>query len=52
MTLRAKLVRIDAKLVSHGRYVTFQSAKVAVLRDLFWKVLRLIDDLRPPLAPV
>ena len=29
----------------HGRYVTFQLAKVAVSRDLFRKILRLIDDL-------
>jgi hypothetical protein len=28
--LREKLVKIGAKVVSHGRYVTFQLAEVAV----------------------
>ncbi len=32
-TLREKLVKIGAKVVSHGRYVTFQLAEVAVPRD-------------------
>ena len=51
-TLREKLVKIGAKVVSHGRYVTFQLAEVAVPRELFRKFLRLIDGLRPaPLPP-
>jgi len=51
-TLREKLVKIGAKVVSHGRYVTFQLAEVAVSKELFWKILRLIDGLRPaPLPP-
>ena len=33
--LQEKLVKIGAKVVSHGRYVTFQMAEVAVPRDLF-----------------
>ena len=33
-TLRDKLVKIGAKVVRHGRYVTFQLAEVAVPRDL------------------
>ena len=37
--------------MSHGRYVTFQLAEVAVSRDLFRKILSLIDDLRPRSAP-
>ncbi|MCP4330274.1 MAG: IS1380 family transposase [Alphaproteobacteria bacterium] len=45
-TIREKLVKIGAMVVSHGRYVTFQMAEVAVPRDLFRKILRLIDDLR------
>ena len=45
-TLREKLVKIGAKVVSHGRYVTFQLAEVAVPRNLFQKILALIDDLR------
>ena len=50
--LREKLVKIGAKVVSHGRYVTFQLAEVAVPRGLFEKILRLIAELRPaPLPP-
>ncbi len=45
-TLREKLVKIGAKVVSHGRYVTFQLAEVAVPRSLFQKILGLIDDVR------
>jgi hypothetical protein len=44
--LREKLVKIGAKVVRHGRYVTFQLAEVAVPRKLFQKILELIDDLR------
>ncbi len=50
-TLREKLVKIGAKVVAHGRYVTFQLADVAVPRDLFRKILRLIDDLRASPTP-
>jgi hypothetical protein len=50
-TLREKLIKIGAKVVSHGRYVTFQLAEVAVPRELFRKILSLIDDLRPRPAP-
>ena len=50
-TLREKLVKIGAKVVSHGRYVTFQLAEVAVPRELFRKILVLIDDLRRRPAP-
>ena len=45
-TLREKLMKIGAKVVRHGRYVTFQLAEVAVPRSLFQKILALIDDLR------
>ena len=48
---RAKLIKIGAKVVSHGRYVRFQMAEVAVPRDLFRKILRLIDDLRSRPTP-
>ena len=44
--LREKLVKIGAKVVRHGRYVTLQLAEVTVSRDLFQKILSLIDDLR------
>lgn len=51
-TLRAKLVKIGAKVVRHGRYVAFQLAEVAVPRKLFGMVLSLIARLRalPTLA--
>ncbi len=45
-TVREKLVKIGAKVVRHGRYVTVQLAEVAVPRELFQKILSLIDDLR------
>ena len=47
-TIREKLVKIGAKVVAHGRYVTFQMAEVAVPGDLFRKILNLIDGLRRP----
>ncbi len=50
-TLRQKLVKIGAKVVHHGRYVTFQLAEVAVPRALFADILRRIDRLRPRLYP-
>ncbi len=50
-TLREKLVKIGAKVVRHGRDVTFQLAEVAVPRNLFRKILSLIDELRPRPAP-
>ena len=50
-TLREKLIKIGAKVVSHGRYATFQLAEVAVPKELFRKILGLIDDLRPRPAP-
>ena len=50
-SLREKLIKIGAKVVSHGRYVTFQLAQVAVPRRLFAKILSLIARLRTPPAP-
>ena len=45
-------MKIGAKAVRHGRYVTFQLAKVAVPHDLFREILRLIDGLhRSPAVP-
>src|SRR5512144_98631 len=43
----AKLVKIGAKIVTHARYVTFQMAEVAVLRELVQDMLRLIDEQAP-----
>src|SRR5713226_7667032 len=50
-SLREKLVKIGAKVVSHGRYVTFQMAEVAVSRQMFQEILILIARLRAPPAP-
>ena len=50
-SLRQKLVKIGARIVGHGRYVTFQMAEVAVPRGLFDEILRLIAQLRAPPAP-
>ncbi len=50
-SLREKLIKIGAKVVSHGRYVTFQLAEVAVPRRLFAEILSLIARLRAPPAP-
>ena len=46
-TLREKLIKIGAKVVRHGRSVTFQLAEVAIPRRLFAAILQLIDGLRP-----
>jgi hypothetical protein len=50
-SLRERLVKIGAKIVAHARYVTFQMAEVAVPKELFQEILRLIDGLRPRPAP-
>jgi hypothetical protein len=47
-SLREKLIKVGARLVSHGRYVAFQMAEVAIPRHLFADILRMIADLRPP----
>jgi hypothetical protein len=51
-SLREKLIKIGAKVVSHGRYVTFQMAEVAIPRDVFAELLQRIAALRWPPAPV
>ena len=48
-TLREKLVKIGAKVVTHARYVTFQMAEVAIPIPLFAAILRRIRRLAPPL---
>jgi hypothetical protein len=47
-TLKERLIKIGAKVVSHGRYVAFQMAEVAIPRELFANILRMIAELRPP----
>src|SRR5712671_1381169 len=46
-SLREKLIKIGAKVVSHGRYVTFQMAEVAARREMLW-----YPDVRRPAAGV
>jgi hypothetical protein len=45
-SLRDKLIKIGAMVVSPGRYVTFQMAEIAVSRQMFADILRLIARLR------
>src|SRR5262249_27309942 len=45
-TLREKLVKIGAKVVSHAKYLVFQLAEVAVPRQLFAALVERIGRLR------
>ena len=47
-TLREKLIKIGAKVVTHSRYVIFQMAEVAIPRWLFRTILARIRRLRAP----
>ena len=46
ISLQEKLSKIGVKVVSRGRYV--QMAEIAIPRNLFADILRLIAELRPP----
>ena len=48
-TLREKLIKIGAKVVSHARQVIFQMAEVAIPRELFQAILEGIRRLRVPM---
>jgi hypothetical protein len=50
-SLREKLIKIGAKVVNHGRYVTFQMAEVAVSRQMVADILSVIARLRAAPAP-
>jgi len=50
-SLCEKLIKIGARVVSHGRYVMFQMAEVVVSRQMFKEILSLIARLRAPPAP-
>ncbi len=50
-SLKEKLIKIGAKIISHGRYVAFQMAEVTIPRHLFASILQLIAELRPPPDP-
>jgi hypothetical protein len=47
-SLNERLMKIGAKVVSHGRYVAFQMTEVAFPRNPFADVLRMIGELWPP----
>jgi Transposase DDE domain group 1 len=47
-SLKEKLIKIGAKVVRHGR---FQMAEVAIPKNLFADILRMIAELRPPPDP-
>ena len=42
-SLRQTLIKIGAKVVSHGRYVTCQMAEIAVSRQIFGDILASIS---------
>jgi Transposase DDE domain group 1 len=46
-SLREKVVKIGAKVIAHARCTIFQMAEVGVPRELFVRILEMIDDLRP-----
>jgi hypothetical protein len=50
-TLREKVIKIGAKVVSHSRYVAFEMAEVAIPLQMFQEILRLIAELRPQPPP-
>ena len=50
-TLREKLVKIGARMVRHGRYITFQLAEIAVSARMFGQILARIARLRAPPVP-
>jgi hypothetical protein len=50
-SLQEKLIKIGAKVVSHGRYVACRGVEVAVPRMLFAEIPRLIAELRPTPGP-
>ena len=46
-TLREKVVKIGAKVVAHARYTIFRTAEAAVPRDLFGRILEMVEEPRP-----
>jgi hypothetical protein len=50
-SLKEKLIKIGANIVSHSRYVTSQMAEIAIPRQMFQEILRLIAELRPQPPP-
>jgi hypothetical protein len=50
-SLKEKLIKIGAKVVSRSRYVALQMAEVAIPRRMFQEIFRLIAELRPRPPP-
>jgi Transposase DDE domain group 1 len=52
-SLKQKLIKIGAKVISDGRSVAIQMAEVAITRQMYHEILRLIAELppKPPPAP-
>jgi hypothetical protein len=50
-SLREKLIKIGAKLVTHGRHIDFQMAEVSVSWQIVAEILSLIGRSRAPPAP-
>ena len=50
-SLKEKPIKSGAKIISHGFYVAFRMAEVAIPGHLFADFLQLIADLRPPPDP-
>jgi Transposase DDE domain group 1 len=50
-SLKEKLIKIGAKVISHGRSIAIQMAEVAIPRQMFQEILRLIAELRPKPPP-
>jgi Transposase DDE domain group 1 len=46
-TMREKLIKVGAKVVGHAHF-SFQMAEVAIPRNVFADILRMIAELRPP----
>jgi hypothetical protein len=49
-SLQEKLIKIGAKVVSRGRYVTYQMAEFSVSRQMLREILSLIACLGTPPA--
>jgi hypothetical protein len=43
-SLKEKLIKIGAKVISHGRGIAFQIAEVAIPRQLFQEILPLMHN--------
>ncbi len=50
-SLREKLIKSGARLVSRGRYMAFQMAEVAMSRPMFADILSVIARVRAMPAP-